>query len=202
VIVRGRFPVPRGGRRSPRPALPIAWVVLALTAAACGEGAPPPPELPGFETPRGPTELTVALDVTFTQGEAPIQVPRTVVIPLGDDLQGNEAFLLEAALEALVAGPTPDEEARGITSFFSEATADLVAEVTLEGDSAMVDCPRCSDPTSQRLLLHGELPLPVGAERHGLRPSRDRAGRVPYGGLVRSVLELPAAELPGRTPPR
>jgi hypothetical protein len=160
VIVRGRFPVPRGGRRSPRPALPIAWVVLALTAAACGEGAPPPPELPGFETPRGPTELTVALDVTFTQGEAPIQVPRTVVIPLGDDLQGNEAFLLEAALEALVAGPTPDEEARGITSFFSEATADLVAEVTLEGDSAMVDfrdvrtlLPNASSSTGSFLFL-------------------------------------------------
>jgi len=112
---------------------------LALGAVACGESSPPPPELPGFEAPRGPTELTVALEVTFTLDEAPIRVPRTVVVPLGDDPGGDESRLLRAALDALVAGPTPAEEARGIRSFFSEATADLVTEVTLVGDSATVD---------------------------------------------------------------
>lgn len=137
MTTRG-LPFPPGiGRRSPW--IPTLGVFLALAATACGEGAPPPPELPGFESPRGPTELTVTLEVTYTQDEAPVRVPRTVVIPLGEDPQGDKAFLLEAALEALLAGPTPEEEARGITSFFSEATADLVAEVTLEGDSAMVN---------------------------------------------------------------
>ncbi len=163
MTTRGRPPVAVGSSRSrwlPTLGVFLLGVFLALATAACGEGSPPPPELPGFETPRGPSELTVALEVTYTRDEAPIRVPRTVVIPLGEDPARDEAFLLEAALDALVAGPTAEEEARGITSFFSEATADLVAEVTLQGDSAMVDVrdlrtlvPNASSSTGSFLFL-------------------------------------------------
>lgn len=134
--------------------------VLLLVLAACGEGGPPPPEFPGLETPRGPTELTVALEVTFTRDEAPVRVPRTVVIPLDGDSLSDEALLLKAALEALFRGPTEEEAAEGITSFFSAETADLLRSVTLEGDSAAVDLgdlasriPNASSSTGSFLFL-------------------------------------------------
>ncbi|TVP43950.1 MAG: hypothetical protein EA350_12615 [Gemmatimonadales bacterium] len=136
---------PPGGRRVPavsprgRSLARALSSVLLAGLVACGEGGPPPPEFPGLEGPRGPTELTVAIEVTFTRDEAPVRVPRTVVIRLEGNSLSDDPVLLEAALEALAAGPTEEEEARGITSFFSEETSDLVREVTLVGDSASVD---------------------------------------------------------------
>ncbi|CAN5767523.1 hypothetical protein BH23GEM11_BH23GEM11_05530 [soil metagenome] len=134
--------------------------VLLAGLVACGEGGPPPPEFPGLEGPRGPTELTVALEVTFTRDEAPVRVPRTVVIQLDGESPSDESVLLEAALDALMAGPTEEEEARGINSFFSAQTADLVRGVTLAGDSAVVDfgdlgsvIPNASSSTGSFLFL-------------------------------------------------
>jgi hypothetical protein len=135
-------------------------VAFLAGLAACGDGGPPPPEFPGLEGPRGPTELTVALEVTFTRDEAPVRVPRTVVIALHGDSISDEAVLLRAALEALAEGPTEEEEARGITSFFSAETSDLVQAVTLVGDSAAVDfrhlpsvIPNASSSTGSFLFL-------------------------------------------------
>jgi hypothetical protein len=118
----------------------LATVLIAgLALGGCGEGGPPPPEIPGLEAPRGPSELTVSLQVTFTRDEAPVRVPRTVVLPLDPDGPPHEALLLETALGELLAGPTEDEREQGITSFFSDATRDLLLEARVEGDSAMVD---------------------------------------------------------------
>ncbi len=131
--------------RAPRPrrSLPVraAWLAAACVAGltACGEGGPPPPEIPGLEAPRGPSELTVSLQVTFTLDEAPVQVPRTVIVPLDPDGPPHEAILLELALGELLAGPTEVEREAGITSFFSADTRDLLVEARIEGDSAMVD---------------------------------------------------------------
>jgi len=149
-----------GGRPQARRAAGALAVALLAGLVACGEGGPPPPEFPGLEGPRGPAELTVALEVTFTREEAPVRVPRTVVIALDGDSVSDEAVLLRAALDALVAGPTREEEARGITSFFSAETADLVQAVTLVGDSATVDfrdlpsvIPNASSSTGSFLFL-------------------------------------------------
>jgi hypothetical protein len=114
-------------------------LAAGLCLVGCGEGGPPPPEIPGLEVPRGPTELTVSLQVTFTRDETPVQVPRTVIVPLEPDGPSHEALLLELALDELVAGPTEAEREEGITSFFSDATRDLLLDARVEGDSAMVD---------------------------------------------------------------
>ncbi len=124
-------------RRFPAGAGLLAVAALALLAG-CGDASPPPPELPGFEQPRGPSELTVTLQLTFTRDEEPVAVPRTVVLPLDPETLSDDTLLLRVALEALVAGPTPEEEARGITSFFSSETAGILESVELVGDSALV----------------------------------------------------------------
>jgi spore germination protein GerM len=55
-------------------------------------------------------------------------VERTVALPA----------VLRGALEALLAGPTPDEEADGYRSFFSSETADQLDDVTIEDGVAEV----------------------------------------------------------------
>ncbi len=153
----GRRPSPfRLAIPARRRALPFALLLFggaALGLAGCGDGAPPPPEFPGLEGPRGPTQLTVSLQLTFTRDEAPVTVPRTVVLSLPDpeapgeddpalaarEALGDHALLLDVALTSLLAGPTEAEREDGVTSFFSEATSDLLREVFLEGDRAVVD---------------------------------------------------------------
>jgi hypothetical protein len=125
----------------------LGAVLAPLVLAACGDGASPPPELPRLEGPRGPTQLTISLELTFTRDEAPVTVPRTVVVSLPEvPPEGEEAgpwqdqaIFLEVAVSSLLAGPTEAERAQGVTSFFSEATADYLREVSLEGDTAVVD---------------------------------------------------------------
>jgi len=56
----------------------------------------------------------------------------------GEDPPDSEAVLTEA-LQELVRGPSPEEEARGVTSFFSPATAHIVRSVSVEGSLAQVD---------------------------------------------------------------
>jgi len=149
---------PTGGSRRRTTVGALAALLVGLVA--CGEGGPPPPEFPGLEGPRGPTELTVALEVTFTRDEAPVRVPRTVVIALDGNSVSDQSVLLRAALEALVEGPTEEEEARGITSFFSAETSEILQAVTLVGDSAAVDfrdlpslVPNASSSTGSFLFL-------------------------------------------------
>jgi hypothetical protein len=117
----------------------VLLVGLALVAFGCGEGAPPPPELPGIEAPRGPAQLTVSLEVTFTRDEAPVQVLRRVEVPLERGSSPPSGLLAELALRELLAGPTPAEREAGVTSFFSGDTAAHPFEVVIEGDSLMVD---------------------------------------------------------------
>lgn len=67
----------------------------------------------------------------------------------------------EATLRALLQGPTPEERAAGINSWFSEATADRLHSVSLqEGGRLVVDfkdlrevIPNASASTGSTLLL-------------------------------------------------
>lgn len=86
-------------------------------------------------SPAGETTIAVFFDNTVMNPDAEncsavFVVERTV--PLTDD----EAT---AALEALLAGPTPEEAADGYSSWFSEATADALLGVKVEGDTAYVN---------------------------------------------------------------
>ncbi|MGM0386792.1 MAG: GerMN domain-containing protein [Actinomycetota bacterium] len=106
----------------------------AATAAA----TTPAPGATTSAQPTNPAEtMTVAMffDNTVMNPNAAscsavFPVERTV--PASDD----EAT---AALEQLLAGPTPDEEAEGYSSWFSEDTADALLGVRVEGDTAYVN---------------------------------------------------------------
>ena len=81
---------------------------------------------PGPAAPRAPGDATVR--VWLARGEAPVAVERTVA------RAGPEA-----ALAALVAGPTPEERARGLSSWFSDATVDVLGSVERRDGLLVVD---------------------------------------------------------------
>jgi hypothetical protein len=51
---------------------------------------------------------------------------------------GDTPGVLRAALEQLLAGPTPEEEAVGLSSWFSDATAGMLRDVTVSGDGTAI----------------------------------------------------------------
>lgn len=98
--------------------------VVALNFAT-GASAPTPTSLPATQ-PNG-TEVTVF----FSRGEDVVAVTRSVPKTTG---------VLRAALEQLLAGPTDEERASGLSSWFSSETAGLLSGVTLGSDGrAVVD---------------------------------------------------------------
>lgn len=136
------------------------WAIGALTlAAACGDVE----ERRAPESDRGtgaPADSLVELarpapdsvDVVFTRGEAAAVVRR----PLPDG-----ADPLRTALTALLAGPSPEERAAGIESWFSDATARALRTVSVDSAGhAIVDfadirgmIPNAGSSTGSRLLL-------------------------------------------------
>ena len=135
-----------------------AVLVLVLASIACGDAAdretPPPGGTPGpgGEAVPDPTGDRPAAEdpgsagpdpdshtgtdpgsgatvrVWFSRGEAPVAVDRQV--PDGGP---------EAALSALVRGPTAAERAAGLDSWFSEATAGSLARVQEQDGFLVVD---------------------------------------------------------------
>lgn len=120
-------------------------LLLALATTTCGDAAeqdPPPPAegapgMPGEAVPdtegeaapgteQGTGEETVR--VWFRRGEVPVSVERTVADP--DP---------EAALSALVVGPTARERAAGLTSWFSDSTAGALQGVREQDGLLVVD---------------------------------------------------------------
>ncbi|MDX5318353.1 MAG: GerMN domain-containing protein [Actinomycetes bacterium] len=97
-----------------------------------------------------PTGATTSAPPTSPAGETTIAVffDNTVMNPNAENC--SAVFVVErtvpatddeatAALGALLAGPTPEEEADGYSSWFSEATADALLGVKVEGDTAYVN---------------------------------------------------------------
>jgi hypothetical protein len=96
-----------------------------------GEGAQADDGTDDGATPTPAEEATV--EVFFTNADLGTDpevfpVERTVALPA----------VLRGALEALLAGPTPGEEADGYRSFFSSETADQLDDVTIEDGVAEV----------------------------------------------------------------
>ncbi len=132
----------------------LALVVAALVLAGCTP-SPTPSGSPsdGVTTAvptTPPTGATTSAPPTSPAGETTIAVffDNTVMNPDAENC--SAVFVVErtvpltddeatAALEALLAGPTPEEEADGYSSWFSEATADALLGVKVEGDTAYVN---------------------------------------------------------------
>jgi spore germination protein GerM len=85
----------------------------------------------GCAAPREAPPETMQVRVVFTRNEEPHPVLREV--------RRNES-VVRAALEALLRGPTPEERAEGITSWFSPETANFLNRVTIDAEgNALVD---------------------------------------------------------------
>lgn len=142
-VVRERTGMRRTRRRMP--ALFIAAAAAAAVACADQEGGDDLDTPPAADTmAQGGTSTDVAspqrsaapsdgmqVQVWFARGEQMVPVTRTVAA--APDTLG-------VAVAALLAGPTPEEQAQGLSSWFSDATAEALrsARVTPDG-LAIVD---------------------------------------------------------------
>jgi hypothetical protein len=124
----------------------LALVVCLSTGCGDGGSLPEPgPGEPGPERSGGDSLLDaepimVALRLHFHREEELVAVGRSVWFPTqGTELGAASERVLTAALEALLMGPTAEEQERGIHSFFSAETEDLLAEVVVEDRRAVVD---------------------------------------------------------------
>lgn len=98
-------------------ALALLAAALAVATSACGVAADPPAQA----SPEGSTLRTTLYFLT-ERGAAPIGVRRTIV----KDVPPAQGAKLRGALKALLAGPSPEEQADGITSAIPEG-AELVS---------------------------------------------------------------------------
>lgn len=106
-------------------ALRVAFGSTDTTVTACGDDRMPRPR-----PAAGQMEVTAYF--TCTAGDEPglRAVYRQVQ---------RSPRVLEAAIEALIAGPTADERAGSLSSFFSSATAGMLRSVTIADGHAVVD---------------------------------------------------------------
>jgi hypothetical protein len=131
--------------------LGIATAAIGALLMIAALTAPPRPQPPDDPIPPPAREI----GVYFTRAEAPIRVPRSIPA---------DSPALRAALLELLRGPTPDERAAGIASWFSDDTAGMLADVTVdEAGHATIDfrdfrhiIPGASSAAGSAMLL-GEL---------------------------------------------
>lgn len=110
---------------------------------------------PSAATDSPPTDSTMQVRVFFSRDERPVAVTREVP---------RSPAPLRAALEALLRGPTAEERAERIFSFFSEETGSMLRGVSIDDDGhAVVDfhdlrrvIPNASTSAGSAILL-GEL---------------------------------------------
>jgi spore germination protein GerM len=119
-------------------AVGVVLAAAAMAVAGCGmplsDGAEPLPAelaelapLPQQESAiAAPTQVT---DLAWVKGDRLRLAPREVMAT-------DTATQAAAALAAVIAGPNPDELARGLST---EVPPDLLATLILEGNSAIVD---------------------------------------------------------------
>lgn len=117
----------------------VLLTVFALAVvAACGNSDTqvadepgPQPESPEEEESAGVPGYDGPLTIYFIRDGEPVAVEREAPVP-------SPGLAPSAAVMELVRGPTPEEEAEGITSWFSPETADLVRAVSMGGDGQVL----------------------------------------------------------------
>lgn len=138
-------------RRTAAVALALA-MVAACDAPGTSERPPTPPpaervggEATGSVAPGAPDSIVdgehatsgnVAVRLYFFTGEETTEVERAVR-PSTDLFSAEDT--LRVAIEALIAGPTADERADGMSSFFSDETRQSVRLVRIDGLHAVID---------------------------------------------------------------
>lgn len=98
-------------------------LLAAALAAACGDGDAEP-EAAAQASPPGGGAPERTVQVYFTRDEEAVPVRRR--LPAG-------VPPLTGAFEALLAGPTEAERARGLSSWFSEETAGMLLRASVDG---------------------------------------------------------------------
>lgn len=105
---------------------------------------PPPPTTPPADGPcevpegRQPGEGEMAVTVFYTCYDAAAESYPVPVVGV-ERIVPETPGVLQASIDALLHGPTPAERDAGVTSFFSEASGELLLGVSLQGDRAVVD---------------------------------------------------------------
>lgn len=113
-----------------QPGIILALIVATITLTACSSAADAPPT------------VSVFFNHTTADGLLDPGADCGAVFPLPRDIPPGTtgpAGVAKAALDALFAGPTEAEQAQGYASSFSQATADAVLGVAVEGDTAYVN---------------------------------------------------------------
>jgi hypothetical protein len=122
-----------------------ALAAVCAAVVACDEPARGPAAGAGGEPPRGggaapdpavsePGATAATVEVWFERGGSPTSVPRRV-----------GGVPLDGALRALVQGPTAEERAAGVSSWFSDSTAEVVRRVRYDSAHVTVDFRDLSD---------------------------------------------------------
>lgn len=159
--------------------VPEATVVRLSFQEVSAKGPPPPAPAPGAGGPCSP----VGIEGEPAADEMDVMFYLTCDSAFTDDPTAEAAFVptfrrvprtagvLQATLEQLVAGPSAEERAAGLSSLFSAETAGILAGVTIIDGTAVVD-----------------LAEPVD------NASTSAGGRAFRGALDRTVLQFPTVD--------
>jgi hypothetical protein len=135
----------------------VGAVLLAALCTGCDAREPgisleETPALPEHCDVAAPPPGTATVQVVFSCDEVPVGTWR----PLPPGTRDTLRF----ALEALLRGPTPEEQQAGLFSFFSAATADMLSTVHVRDGVAYIDfrdfsriIPNASTSAGSRQLL-------------------------------------------------
>jgi spore germination protein GerM len=143
----------------------VFFLLLASLACIVSPAATPQPSVQppddtvaplSTDTVAAPGPVSVWVYFTMAGDDAMTPVPVARSVPASDD----PATLLKAALDQLVLGPTDAEKSKGLTSWFSPATAGVVTLVSRQGGAFTVDfnslatlIPNASTSAGSQLLL-------------------------------------------------
>jgi spore germination protein GerM len=110
--------------------------VSALVLSACGDDDDVSADDTSTSTAEVPdTEQPGEFDIYLTPAELGDDCSEVVPVPRTATVEGD----LGDALAQLLAGPTAEEEAQGLTSWFSSETEGMLAGAVVEGGLAEVD---------------------------------------------------------------
>jgi len=124
--------------RAVKVALLLSVILAGIVLGACGTdgGDAAPPDTTTSITSTTSTTTSSEIKVFFTP-EGAAQEDCAAVEPVNRTADGDA--LLEAAMTELLKGPTAEEAAAGLTSWFSADTAGMLNSVVIDDRTARID---------------------------------------------------------------